>query len=493
MWLVTKNPPLGCYYLAAAACVLGWSEIALHAAFLFPAMAVIIGTYRLALHFCERPIFAAATTLFTPVFLISSTSVMCDTLMLAFWIWAVLLWVEGMAKPDLRRLIVSALLMTLAAYTKYFGICLVPLLAAYSLIKQRGIGRWALCFLIPVAGMMLYQAVTFVLYGRGLFSDAGEYATNPNFKTIPTDAALTALAFTGGCVAVATLLTPWLWSRKTVAALIFGASLFACAIFASGSPLAKYAPWTGKSFGLVGAQVIFWSIGGVSILALAMVDAWQRRDANSYLLALWIWGTFLFAGFVNWTVNGRSILPLAPAVAILLARRLDRHDFAGDNIPRPALWPCSVFAGVLALLVTRADFKFAQTVRESARVTSAKYAQGPGTLWFEGHWGWQYYIEQLGAKAMSMSHPPQKGDLLAIPANNTNLILPDGKLSRFIETISVVGPQWLATLSGNVGAGFYTSMAGPLPFAFGPVPPEQVTVFALKSTSETTPPNLPAN
>lgn len=39
MWEVTKNPPLACYYLAISAMILGWSEPALHIAFLLPAAA----------------------------------------------------------------------------------------------------------------------------------------------------------------------------------------------------------------------------------------------------------------------------------------------------------------------------------------------------------------------------------------------------------------------------------------------------------------------
>ena len=40
---------------------------------------------------------------------------------------------------------------------------------------------------------------------------------------------------------------------------------------------------------------------------------------------LWVIGTFLFAAFLNWTVNARSLLPLTPAVAILMTRRLEQN------------------------------------------------------------------------------------------------------------------------------------------------------------------------
>src|SRR5438067_537898 len=45
MWLVTQNPPLACYYAALAAAAVGWSETALHLAFLLPAVGAVIGTF----------------------------------------------------------------------------------------------------------------------------------------------------------------------------------------------------------------------------------------------------------------------------------------------------------------------------------------------------------------------------------------------------------------------------------------------------------------
>src|SRR6516162_9584939 len=51
---ITKNPPLASYYIALAACLFGWSEVALHFAFLLPAIGVVLGTYMLAQRFGSR-------------------------------------------------------------------------------------------------------------------------------------------------------------------------------------------------------------------------------------------------------------------------------------------------------------------------------------------------------------------------------------------------------------------------------------------------------
>src|SRR5207248_6815140 len=92
---ITKNPPLACYYLAAIGSIAGWSERALHVGFLLPTLALVLGTYRLSLRFTRSPLIAAAATLLTPGVLVSASSVMCDVMMLAFWVWAVIFWMEG--------------------------------------------------------------------------------------------------------------------------------------------------------------------------------------------------------------------------------------------------------------------------------------------------------------------------------------------------------------------------------------------------------------
>src|SRR6185437_11350990 len=134
---VTKNPPLASYYLAIFGGIFGWSEIALHSAMILPAIAAILGAYRLASRFCKRPLLAGFLTLLTPVFLVSANTVMCDVLMLAFWVWALVFWIEGTERKRLGYFVLAAFLIALAALTKYFGVCLIPLVAAWSIARKR--------------------------------------------------------------------------------------------------------------------------------------------------------------------------------------------------------------------------------------------------------------------------------------------------------------------------------------------------------------------
>ena len=492
MWLATENPPVACYYIAFTAAILGWSEVAQHTAFLLSAIAVVLGTHRLAQKFCSRPTLAALATLFTPVFLISSITVMCDVMMLAFWVWAVVFWMEGMGKVDFRKLSIAGLLIALASLTKYYGVCLIPLLAAYSLIETRRLGRWVACLMIPLVALCSYQWTTHSLYGLAMLSDAVEYAGYARgiTKISGISTALTGLTFTGGCVAVAVFFMPLLWRKQILVAFAATAALIAAVLYFVGAKMEQFISTDATSAMFVEIQIIFWAVGGIGVIALAGENLWSQRDSRAWLLALWVFGTFLFASVFNWTVNGRSILPMIPAVAILVVRRLERNSSAGRKAAKFAAPIALAASALLALLVARADYCFAVATRQTAVQTFARFGNEQKNFWFEGHWGFQYYMESLGFEALDVQRSQIKpGNILAIPENNTGIAPPKSEAVAKQEKIVVQGSTYLATMNVQTAAGFYASLRGPLPFAFGKVPPESVLLFYLKTNGPAPPKN----
>jgi 4-amino-4-deoxy-L-arabinose transferase-like glycosyltransferase len=484
MWVVTQNPPLFSYYLAVTAGIFGWGEIGIHIACLLPAVAVVLGTYRLAGNFCRGPQFAALATLFAPGFLVSSTTVMSDVPMLAFWIWAVVFWTEGVKqKNNGWKLSVAGTLMALAMLTKYNGMCLIPLLAAYGWIEKRAAGRWTAFLLIPVAILCAHEWLTLRLYGHPHFLYSNQYAKTAQivYGVSKLLRALNTLTFTGGCFAAALFCSPFLW-RKSVLSLLTASAALLLALALAGGMMAKNYSWlTGSS--RIGAeiQIFFWCVGGMCILALALADVRQNHDSSSWLLALWVLGTFIFATFVYWTVNVRAILTLAPAVAILIARRLEQN-----RLTLPAGIKFSLMASAaLGLLAAQADFQLASTARKSAEQVCARYAATPGRLWFEGHWGFQYYMQLFGAWPLDFNHSELKsGDVLIIPPKNSNALSPDIQKAALLDDFSMPVYPWFATMSPDAGAGFYSSVWGPLPFAFGCIPTEKLSAYVLKQPLE---------
>jgi 4-amino-4-deoxy-L-arabinose transferase-like glycosyltransferase len=485
MWTVTENPPLAGYYYALTGSIFGWSEIGLHFAGLLAALAVILGTYRLATRFCSNPLFAVCAALFTPVFLVSANTVMCDMLMLAFWVWAIVFWVEGLEQSHFPKILFAGLLVALAMLTKYFGVALIPLLAVHGAIQKRWPGGWLAALLIPLAALGAYQWLTHLLYGHALFSDAANFVITTQHKQSLSklDGALTALAFTGGGAASAFFLAPFIWRVRTLAFVITGTALVGIVLYFSGIVLQKYhALETSTDRAKVAVQWIFLAAGGVLVLLLVVTDVLrQPRDPRAWLLALWIAGTFAFTAFGNWTVNGRSLLPLAPAVGILLARRWE----LGGKKPARALQIGLGASAAFALLVAQSDFQLAVAVRRTAQEAVAKYGQGKAAVWFQGHWGFQYYMEQFGAQALNFKNfCPAPGDFLVMPLHNVYISEPPPETIAGRDVLSVPYTACLTTWNAALGAGFYSSVAGPLPFGFGKVPAESLFIYEMKTPAK---------
>jgi 4-amino-4-deoxy-L-arabinose transferase-like glycosyltransferase len=479
----TKNPPLASYFIAAAAGFVGWSERALHFAFLLPALAVILGTYRLAQRFTNSPLLAAAATLLTPAFLVSANSVMCDTMMLALWLWAIIFWIEGLQPEKPLYLLTSALLITLCALTKYFGMALIPLLAAYSLARQRRLGSWAWYLLLPILALTGYQRWTKAVYGLRMISEAAHMSTGVRQarQSSALAKALVDLSFIGGCTLPALTLAPMVWTRKKLLAICV-ASGIAGFLVSRGRiglgemlwPFDFYRHWF-----LVGVQLTLFIAAGFSVLVLAAADAWKRKDADSLLLMLWVVGTFVFTGFLNWAINVRSVLPLIPAAGILLARRVDMLRTTSLRW-RPAAVALAV-AGAVSLWLTWADTELANSARTAATLIEQKTRNQPGEVWFMGHWGFQYYMESFGARAVIVDDPPQRpGDFLAMAGNDRLFEMrPEFVSSR--DAIQIPMRLGITTIQRELGTGFYSSDLGPLPFAIGPVPPERYELIRLGS------------
>jgi 4-amino-4-deoxy-L-arabinose transferase-like glycosyltransferase len=478
---VTKNPPVACYYIALVASLFGWSEVAMHIAFLIPAVAMALGTYYLAEKFCSRPSLAAVAAVLTPGVLLSSTNIMCDTMMLAFWVWAVLLWVRGIEANNNPALFFSAALIAICALTKYFGMSLLPLLFVYSIMKKRKLGVWALFLLVPVAILAGYQWATYNLYGRGLLLDAAAYATRHGFpQGIELfSEGLINLIFTGGCMATVLFYSPLIWSRRV---LIGGVILVILFIILFSFPAVNIRNADSVKLGFL-VQAGLMAVIGVSIFGLMSADFWKCRNAESLLLLLWVLGVFIFAGFVNWTINARSLIPMAPAVGILLMRRVDRryNSKAARKVRTwQVTWPL-VPAALLALLVCLADYSWANTSRFAAAAIREAFEGGQRTVWFQGHWGFQYYMEAADGKAIDFKHPQvEPSDIIIIPSNNCGTDRLPKDIVYLSEVFRSTPYRRLATMNRWLGAGFYAVRWGPLPFVIGAVGPERYLAFTIE-------------
>jgi len=486
MWEMHHNPPGACYYMALAAFLLGWSEVALHTAFLVPAAAAALGTYYLARVLQLRPkwaVLAAVAVVVTPGFVVSGTTLMCDMMVLALWVWAVALWVRGMKQNKRLSLFFAAILISLCILTRYVGIALVPLLFAYSLMQKRKLGTWALYLAIPAAVLGGYMWAARSLYGKGVLSQAASFAVHLRWKEKAAlfSKGVSGLAFAGGCIIAVLFYAPLLWSRRVLIVSVVLMILFTL-ILASAEKIGNCAVRDNDGVRWVFlVQVALMAAAGVSLIGLASTDFRQHRDADSLLLVLWVVGILVFASLINWTVNARSILPMVPAAGILLMRRVES---LGGVKQKAGIWRAAwplVPTAVVALSVSWADYAWANTARSAAETISKSFENHKGTIWFQGHWGFQYYMESSGHKALDVKHSRlSSGDIVIVPSNNCftwNLPRKDFLLSETFE----IGPlRRLSTMNLSAGAGFYSDIWGPLPFAVGLVAAEKYYAFIVR-------------
>jgi hypothetical protein len=488
---VTKNPPLACYYIAVVGALAGWSERAVHLAFLLPALATVLLTFVLAGRFTKLPLVAALATFAAPAFLVSAASVMCDTLLAAIWLLAVVLWLEGFDEKKPLPLALSAMLIGAAAFTKYFGMSLIPLLLAYSLYRERRLGRWIFYLLIPVGMLVAYQVWTKSLYGQGLLLGAAQFANSQQERSSVAAESIEGLSFLGGCMLPAIAFAPRLWSRGQMLIGLLGSAMGAVLILTGVVFTGRQTEGAAVGVEAFHAHPVLFILelslfiaGGISALGLSISDFLRNRSANSFFLILWLLGGFAFTCYFNWTVNARSILPIVPAVAILIARRMASSRSAQGSQLGFAPFPLRLAAPLLlsaavALWVLIGDSQLANSARAAAYRTQELTRSQPATVWFIGHWGLQYYMQELGARPADRARPEMAaGDYILIPENNTNsgVTLRPGLPSTELE---FPGPSGAISINRKVGAGFYSSFWGPLPFFLGPIPPERYSLVHL--------------
>lgn len=477
-------PPGYPYFLALVALMFGWGEIPIHLAMALTASCLGAGTYLVASRFCARPGLATTVAILSPAFVISSTTVMTDIPMTALFVWAVYFWLVGLEKNRHGLLLASSLCMSLSMLFKYNGITVVPLLLVYSILAKRRAGWWMLYLLIPVLALAGYQWVEYLLYGKPQLAYSFDYVKENYEKALAPDwmKPLICITFTGGSFASISLLTPLLWHRRVWLGAAIAVAVGTGVGFMFSETL-LYTTRVSPPLTLwLSVQNSFWFISGVCVLMIAVLDLWRTRNKDSLLLFLWVFGTFAFAARVNWSINARALLPMLAPLAVLAVRQLDRPGSAALSGPRRGM--CAGLLGaaaVLTLTLTWADFKQANIARFAAQKFIADDKAYPHQYYFEDHWGFQYYMEEGGIPYLDAAKL-QVHDRIVAPLWGSVDVSYNPSMARRVPDAELKQPglPWIATMHPALCAGFYAHTRGPLPFAFGPVPPEEYAVFQVE-------------
>lgn len=118
--------------------------------------------------------------------------------------------------------------------------------------------------------------------------------------------------------------------------------------------------------------------------------------------------------------------------------------------------------------------------RNKSMNIGAYFEKYPNKVYFFGSWGFQWYMEKNGYPMIDLNHSKVKRNFMIVQAYNNGVFRM--MQEPFVDAVykdSHRGPRWLGTMSEPVAAGFYSSVWGPLPYAFGDVPEDIYLLFSI--------------
>ncbi len=486
LWEITKNPPGVSYWLAAIQTLGGSSERAWHLALLpFAAGCVLAGT-RLARRFAPGSLWVTAAWVASPAFLGSAATLMVDVPALAFTLWGVALWVEGVDGDRRSVRLGGAFLAGVALVVKYSAGVGVPVLALYpALCVPAGRRRTMLADLWPVTlAPAAWTALNLATDGRSHLVDSlivGGGALAPMGGLLPQREVAIVTFVALSAVFPALFVIVALRRRRGWVVLVLGALLG----LAAGRITVGL--WPERDPGVPVAVAVAAALGVCALLGVsrdAVTAAVRGGEGETVFLVSWVWIQAAFAVLWSWTVAARFVLPLLPPLALLLWRALlassgetaRRRRAVGDGL----LGASAVAALVLSVLVLKADAAPGDYHR-LALPQIARQIRGYGQRgWFLGSWSFQYYAERAGlVRVDQQALAVRTGDFVVGPYYGGNSTMPEAlqRICAFIVNIPGPHAPFGVLTMHPAGAGFYASVAGPLPFWRGHHPVEGILIW----------------
>lgn len=410
----TTNPPLISYYLAPFAYYFNFSEFALHAAMALFIVMIGWGTVVLSNRFACGYFWPLAFVMFSAAIMVSG-NVMRDIPAAGLGVAGIGFFIMGCDKENRFYLFLGSVLTGLAVLTKYSSIILIPVLLLYPIFKRK---LWLLGWVLPAVLLVL----GWCLHNVAMYERVHILFLTLHRRTVEGiawyDKALGAMVVLSSMMYLLPALLFAEWKRKRWIAL-------------SGCvPVGVIAFWAAQRFFQWNAdyEYLFWCVTGALLLYLCLFEGirfgirWLGNSKNEYaadslFLFAWLCAPVLFSIlFVPFQAVRHQIPTLFP-LAILAFRSIHRTQYmmrsSGLNT---CLLLLIVVQAAVGYTVAVVDYQFAETYRSMAQYAKQQYSDSTGSVWFVGHWGWQYYATQAGFQQRhSGGALPRPGDIVLWP------------------------------------------------------------------------------
>lgn len=461
------HPPGNAWFLGGLLAV--WSgiqEVRFHASWLLFSLIALAAMWSLSRRFAPRlGVWPALLFLATPAFVVNGNSLEADVPFLALWLASFALWIRAVDFRSTRWLWAACAALALAALYAYQSVAAIPILGLYLWIHARNWRPAWLVLLTPAFTLGGWQ-----LFERMASGDAPAAVLAGHFHTynlqslgnkLRNAAALTAhLAWVVGpllAVAAFVRVARWIW------ALVIASS--AAAAFADAHPLF----WASFGIGvLVLLSTLRLAFDTVRVPAQSCRQPLTRQDAR--FLSLWVLLFFGFALAVFFAGSARYLLPLSPAVALLIARRLE---------DRPKLLAAGFAAQLLlGLGLAVANYGHWAGYRDFVALLEKQFETQ--RVWISAEWGLRYYAENAGGLPLIRGQAVQPGEIVLSCKLSDELPYNTAGGVR-VELLSrpIVPPVPLRLFALDARSAWSSAARGLRPFDVGTLPADVVSAHRI--------------
>ncbi|MEK7858711.1 MAG: glycosyltransferase family 39 protein [Elusimicrobiota bacterium] len=473
MSAVNNTPPLMLYALAGAIKLSGEREAATRLLFLPFDLLAAAALYFLARRFLSRPLMPVLIVIASPAYMICLNLLYPEKLAAAFGFCGLYALVRGVDEEQPRWFWGSATLLMAALLSKYAAVLFLLPAAGYAL--HRGVPPRRVVLHLALCGAGLAAWLAWDLFTSRSAAGAAWQVTSQAAGLLTSSwphKLRSTLAFAGGC-GVVTAFWPWLafrgsvWLRGSVAG-------FCLLLFAPGLDLAPLVRPLDRATGLL--------LSAGALFGLYGLFSRAGRARGGVLWAYWAVGVLLLLLFLYWSILARLVVFMIPPLVFSAAEALEA-EWPAARLRR--LYGVSLgLTLVLSLALAWVDLRYADAQRSMAAQVAREYAGSGRKVWFDGHWGLQYYLERAGAEQLDGSRGGwelvKPGDVVIVPRVNSNLLSAKKKVLADVGSVEVGSRVPLRLISGWAGeGGFYSNTTGFLPYSLSGEPLEEFSVVEL--------------
>ncbi len=499
----SSKPRLLSYFIALVVSITGnTTEHSLHIFYILFTTLATVSAYFLGKRFTRHPLINTLFLISSPIFILSSHSIMADMTMLAFFLSGMCTFIYGIDNGNKKILLISGVFIGLAILAKHSALSLIPLLVTYSILNKKSLLKLLFPFFIYALVFGVWAFLNLIYYGElhlfvsskffaKLYENYG-FGFNDLVKKGISD-----LSGIGGCAVfpIAWIVLAFISRRKII---IYSLSVLFSLYFLIINPLDIEALTNYSSLQSI-LFIYFLSTGlfitynvfeiGIKpfIISLSKRTSLERKNsiyknADNIFLFFWFGGILASSIIILPFGSARYMLPLLLPIVIILINQTEK---VFDKKVRYFQIFCASVITVTLLTgfsLVYGDYVYAESYRSFVKSLKGKIDNN--RVWFIGEWGFRYYMGKAGySYLLSNNNSPKDGDIIVIPviAGLHEMATELRIRAELIESIEYESEFPIRLMNYEAKAGYYSHGFGLLPFSFSTAKLEHFDIFRVGS------------